>query len=84
MPFAIVKDGTNVVGKEVYCGDDAKVAELIAQKQNDAGSTFTYELVSEAAFNESEVSPSLEQTDWSSLKTVDEKINYLAKRLGLE
>jgi len=77
------KDG-NIVGKEVFFGDDAKNNEAIAKRQAENMSS-TYEVVDEAThLAASCINPA--QIEWQKVKAlgVDAAISHLAAKLGLE
>lgn len=85
MRLVIVKNGVDVVGKEVYEGDDAKIDAIISQARI-SNPTLTYEEVDTAAFDSETVVLGQDQQDWKSEKAkgTKEAIDFLAKKLGLE
>lgn len=84
MRYFLILDGSNVVGKNVYSGDDEK-ADAMALR--DAGNFVALE-VSYDVFEETLIAPkaSPDQAEWLEAKAggPDQAITFLAKRLGLE
>lgn len=87
MKFILVKHGSNIVGKNVYDGDDDANGELIG-KARLADKDLTYEEVDETTFDTSIIIPiqTKDQTDWQSAKAkgTDSALGFIAKKLGLE
>lgn len=85
MKFVIVKDGLNVVGKDFFAGDAEVYTQLIAENKS-KNSDLSYEEVDEKVFNETPTAEvvSKDASDWKSMKTPDDKISFLARKLGLE
>lgn len=81
----IVKKQGVIVSKDVFCGDDVKSRELIQSLKN-KNPDLTYEEVDLPSFDAAVLVPVVdkEQTDWSSLKTADDRIAFIAKKMGLQ
>lgn len=84
MRYFLILDGSNVVGKNVYSGDDEKADTLVLR---DAGN-FVAQEVSCDTFDQTPLAAkaSPDQAEWLAAKAggPDQAIDFLAKRLGLE
>ncbi len=87
MRFIIVKNGSLIIGKEAYAGDDEKIDSLIEQKVAE-NPDLSYEATDESSFDSFSIEKesSREDPSWKDAKTkgVDSAISFLAKKLGLE
>lgn len=88
MVSILVKENGIAVSKEVYAGDTSQLQADLDQRtiQDDALSFEIFDDSRMDEFNAIEIvsAPSHEQTQWSALNTVDEKIAFIAKKMGLE
>lgn len=84
MRFFLIKDGSDIVRKSAYCGNDDIVDQLVA-KESEA---LIFEEVNEKEFNVSIVvmKPSKDQIDWQTAKSqgVETAISFMAEKLGFE
>lgn len=83
-----IKQGGKVISKEAYAGDISKIKEIM-QERAAKDPTLQFEFFDEDHFKDFEdlvVTPvkSKDQNDFSSLITVDDKIMFIAKKLGLQ
>lgn len=88
MPNVVIKQDGVVISKEVYAGDTSKLAADLEKRTID-DKTLSFEIFDDSKIAEFDAigivsKPEPAQTEWALLKTVDEKLSFLAKKLGLE
>ena len=89
MRFFIARNGSTVIDKQVYAGDDVKADALVARYLV-IHPDFTVQEVDQTVFDTTIMMPiqTQAQRDWTAFKasspTAFQAIIYLAKMLGLE
>lgn len=76
--YVVIKDGSDIIEKRAYAGDTSNLEESLKAEgvqyemydENDS-------IYSNAPVKQKSVS------DWSKLTTLDDKVSYLAKLLGV-
>lgn len=85
MRFVIVKNKSKIIGKEVYCGDISDLDKILSErKMKDIDISFDiYEESQKEEFEAIQLDDRKDKSDYNSLKSVDEKLDFIAAKLGI-
>lgn len=85
MTFVIVKNKSAIIGKEVYSGDTSELSKILSERQiKDPNITFEiYDESQKDVFEAIQLGDGQEKPDYKSLKSADEKVDFIAAKLGL-
>lgn len=85
--LVIISSSGNVIGKEIYAGDDVQNAAIVDKKQV-SNPSLTYEIVDQKTFDQTVMQDSTakDMTDWQTAKAqgTTNALSFMAKKLGLE